>query len=159
MKPLLAIVMGSAADRAHSEKIAEASRRLGFEVEMRISSAHKTPLALMEILSGWEAQDRVTVVVTVAGRSNALSGFADAALSLPVIACPPPSEAFGGADLFSSIRMPSGVAPMLVLDPENAALAAAKIAGLAAPEFRERVRDERKAAAARIAADDAELPR
>jgi phosphoribosylaminoimidazole carboxylase PurE protein len=71
------------------------------------------------------------VYITVAGRSNALSGFVDAAVRAPVIACPPASTAFGGADLYSSLRMPSGVAPVLVLEPANAALAAAKILGLA----------------------------
>lgn len=65
--------------------------------------------------------------ITVAGRSNALSGFADANVVTPVIICPPYSSTFSGADLFSSIRMPSGVCPMLVLEPEGAALAAAKI--------------------------------
>ena len=65
--------------------------------------------------------------ITVAGRSNALSGFADANVVTPVIICPPYSGTFNGADLFSSIRMPSGVCPMLVQDPENAGLAAAKI--------------------------------
>ena len=68
--------------------------------------------------------------ITVAGRSNALSGFADANVCSPVIICPPYSSTFSGADLFSSIRMPSGVCPMLVLDPENAGLAAAKILAL-----------------------------
>ena len=48
----------------------------------------------------------------------------------PVIICPPYSNTFSGADLFSSIRMPSGVCPMLVLEPEGAGLAAAKILAL-----------------------------
>ena len=73
--------------------------------------------------------------ITVAGRSNALSGFTDGSVSAPVIACPPPSEAFGGADLYSSLRMPSGIAPAVVLEPANAALLAAKILGLSDPAF------------------------
>lgn len=48
----------------------------------------------------------------------------------PVIICPPYSSTYSGADLFSSIRMPSGVCPMLVLEPECAGLAAAKILAL-----------------------------
>ena len=71
--------------------------------------------------------------------SNALSGFADAQTHCPVIACPPYSDKFGGADLFSSVRMPSGVAPLTILNPENAALAAAKIIGLANPDVQEKV--------------------
>lgn len=71
--------------------------------------------------------------------SNALSGFTDAQTHCPVIACPPYSDKFGGADLYSSIRMPSGVAPLTVLSPENAALAAAKIMGLSNPDIQKRI--------------------
>jgi 5-(carboxyamino)imidazole ribonucleotide mutase len=44
-----------------------------------------------------------------------------------VIACPPYSEKYGGADVFSSLRVPSGVASLVTIEPEGAALAAAKI--------------------------------
>jgi len=81
------------------------------------------------------------VFITIAGMSNALSGFTDAQTHCPVIACPPYSEKFGGADLYSSIRMPSGVAPLTVLSPENAALAAAKILGLSNPGIQKRIID------------------
>ncbi|MEN6363939.1 MAG: AIR carboxylase family protein [Rectinema sp.] len=157
MNALVAIVMGSASDRSHADRIAAAARGFGLDVEMRISSAHKTPLALLEILESWERDPRPKVIITVAGRSNALSGFADAAVSVPVIACPPPSDAFSGADVFSSLRMPSGVAPMLVLDPANAALAAAKILGVADPEIRRRVAAWKKGQVEKIEADDTSL--
>ena len=85
-------------------------------------------------MNDYEADPRPKVYITVAGRSNALSGFVDGAVSAPVIACPPPSEAFGGADIFSSLRMPSGIAPAVVLEPANAALLAAKILGLVDPD-------------------------
>ena len=68
--------------------------------------------------------------ITVAGRSNALSGFIDATILSPVIICPPYSSSFNGSDLYSSIHMSSGICPMIVLDPENACLAAAKILAL-----------------------------
>jgi phosphoribosylaminoimidazole carboxylase PurE protein len=76
------------------------------------------------------------VYITVAGRSNALSGFVDAQVTAPVIACPPESEAFGGLDILSSLRMPRGVAPLVVLEPENAALAAAKMLGMVSAGMR-----------------------
>ena len=85
------------------------------------------------MLAAYEQDPRPKVYITVAGRSNALSGFTDGAVSAPVIACPPPSEAFGGADIYSSLRMPSGIAPAVVLEPANAALLAAKILGLGDP--------------------------
>jgi 5-(carboxyamino)imidazole ribonucleotide mutase len=46
---------------------------------------------------------------------------------------------FSGLDILSSLRMPSGVAPMVVLEPENAALAAAKMLGLACGRVKEAV--------------------
>ncbi len=91
------------------------------------------------LLETLRADPRPKVYITVAGRSNALSGFTDGAVIAPVIACPPPSEAFGGADIYSSLRMPSGIAPAVVLEPANAALLAAKILGLVDPEVTARV--------------------
>ena len=93
----------------------------------------------------------------MAGRSNALSGFTDGAVAAPVIACPPPSEAFGGGDVYSSLRMPSGIAPALVLEPANAALLAAKILGLADPAVAAKVAAHQKTQAERIAEDDRSL--
>lgn len=152
--PLVVILMGSKSDEAHCQKIAEAARGFGLEVVLRIGSAHKTPEHALAILRDYEADPRPKVFVTVAGRSNALSGFADGAVSAPVIACPPPGEAFGGADIFSSLRMPSGIAPAVVLDPANAALLAAKILGLSDPAVRANVLEFQKRQAARILDDD-----
>jgi 5-(carboxyamino)imidazole ribonucleotide mutase len=122
------IIMGSGADREHCNKIGAMLKSLGVEYIMRVASAHKVPLKALEIVRSYEKEP--VVFITVAGRSNALSGFVDANTFRPVIACPPYGDRFGGADVFSTIRMPSGVAPMLVLEPAEAALAAAKILAL-----------------------------
>jgi 5-(carboxyamino)imidazole ribonucleotide mutase len=151
---LVVILMGSKADIAHCAKIAEAARGFGLDVITRIGSAHKTPEHVLNLLREYEADPRPKVYITVAGRSNALSGFTDGAVSAPVIACPPPSEAFGGADVFSSLRMPSGIAPAVVLDPGNAALLAAKILGLGDAAVREKVLEFRRKQAAKILNDD-----
>lgn len=74
-----------------------------------------------------------------------------------MIICPPYSEAFAGADLYSSIRMPSGVCPMLVLDPANAGLAAAKILALVAPEVRAKIEAFQTENAQKLYIADAEL--
>lgn len=129
-RPLVPVLMGSAADLPFCRKIVAALDALGIESTMRIASAHKVPATLLALLERWEESDRPVVYIAVAGRSNALSGVLDCAVQSPVVSCPPPSDAFGGADLFSSIRMPSGVAPALVLEPANAALMAAKIFAL-----------------------------
>ncbi|MBN1122642.1 MAG: AIR carboxylase family protein [Anaerolineae bacterium] len=154
MQPPVTIIMGSCADLDHCQQIAAALRDLGIDSQMRIGSAHKTPEHLLTILAACESDPRPRVYITVAGRSNALSGFVDAQVTAPVIACPPPSDRFGGADLFSSIRMPGGVAPALVLEPSGAALFAAKILALSNPSIRERIAALQDANRQKIITDD-----
>ena len=157
MKPLVIILMGSKADLEHCNKISEACKQFGIETVLRIGSAHKTAEHALAILREYEADPRPKVYITVAGRSNALSGFTDGAVSAPVIACPPPGEAFGGADVYSSLRMPSGVAPALVLEPVNAALLAAKIFGQYNEDVLAQVKAYQKRQAEKIIADDGDV--
>ena len=155
MTSLVVILMGSKADEAHCSKIAEAARGFGIEVAVRIGSAHKTPEHVSQLLRDYESDPRPKVYITVAGRSNALSGFTDGSVTAPVIACPPASDSFGGADVFSSLRMPSGIAPAVVLEPANAALLAAKILGLSDAAVKAKVVAYQKQQADKIIADDA----
>jgi phosphoribosylcarboxyaminoimidazole (NCAIR) mutase len=78
-------------------------------------------------------------------------------VSAPVIACPPYSEKFGGADLFSSLRMPSGVAPAVVIEPAGAALLAAKILAAGDAGLRDRVRAAQRAQTDAILSADEEM--
>jgi 5-(carboxyamino)imidazole ribonucleotide mutase len=134
------IILGSPSDTARGQQIAQAMERFAIPWEMRVASAHKTPQHLLELLERYEADPHPKVYITVAGRSNALSGLVDAQVSAPVIACPPSSDEFAGGDILSSLRAPSGVAPAVVLEPENAALLAAKMLGLAEADLQEKVR-------------------
>ncbi len=133
------IIMGSASDREHADKIAAALDEFGISCETRVASAHKHTQQLLDMLAEYEADPRRKVYITVAGRSNALSGMVDANVTAPVIACPPLSPAWAAVDVFSSLRMPSGVAPAVVLEPAGAALLAAKMLALADEAVRERV--------------------
>lgn len=133
------IIMGSKGDLEHSKKIAGVLEKFGVDYQLRIASAHKVPLKALDILREYEKDD--VVFITVAGRSNALSGFVDAQTNRPVIACPPYSEKFSGADIFSTIRMPSGVCPLFILEPEEAGLAAVKILALIDKNLAQRVKD------------------
>src|SRR6188474_3540197 len=155
--PLVIILMGSKADLEHCTKISDACQQFGLEIVMRVGSAHKTSEHALAILREYEADPRPKVYITVAGRSNALSGFTDGFVSAPVIACPPPSDSFGGADIYSSLRMPSGIAPAVVLEPVNAALLAAKIFGVADPTIQAQVRDFQARQAGKIIDDDQSL--
>jgi len=149
--PFVVILMGSPADREHAGKIVSTLDALGVESVQRVGSAHKTPEHVIAILREYEADPRPKVWVTIAGRSNALSAFVEAFVGSPVISCPPLSMP---EDVWSSLRMPADVAPLVVLEPANAAIAAAKILGLADPTITERVNDFRaKKYAAVVAAD------
>lgn len=131
--------MGSKADLEWAKQISNVLNSFKIETVARIASAHKVPLKCYNLIKEYEKEN--VVFITIAGMSNALSGFTDAQTYCPVIACPPYSDKFAGADLFSSIRMPSGVAPLTILSPENAALAAAKILGLSNPEVQKQIID------------------
>lgn len=149
------IFMGSSSDSAHRAKIVEWLEKFGVAHETRIASAHKTPRVLLDALESLEKDPDALAYITIAGLSNALSGMADYATLKPVVACPPSSSEFAGADIFSSLRMPPGVACATVLDPRNAALFAAKIIALVDPEVRSKIAAFRQSQIAALMADDA----
>lgn len=149
------ILMGSASDAAHGGRITEWLDKFGILHETRIASAHKNPRVLLNILDELEKDESVAVYITVAGLSNALSGMVDCATVKPVLACPPSLSELGGADIFSSLRMPPGVACATVLDPRNAALFAAKVIALGDSEVRSRIRAFRESQRADLGAADA----
>jgi phosphoribosylaminoimidazole-succinocarboxamide synthase len=156
-RPLVPILMGSRSDLEHGMKVKNALAELGVASELRVASAHKSPGLLLEVLDGYESDPRPKVYIAIAGRSNALSGMLCAAVSAPVVSCPPYSDRFGGADVFSSLRMPSHVAPALVLDPENAAFFCAKVLSLMAADVRWKVAAVQQASRDKLRHDDAEL--
>lgn len=138
-RPLVVILAGSKADEAHYQTIAQTAAEFDLDVVIRIGSAHKTPEHALSILKQYENDTRAKVYITVAGRSNALSGFVDGSVNAPVIACPPLSEQYATVDIFSSLRMPSGISPAVVLEPKNAAFLAARILGLTDENVRKKV--------------------
>ena len=83
---------------------------------------------MLEILK--EFENEKIIYVTVAGRSNALSAFIDGNTTKPVIAIPPYSEKYGGTDIYSSLRVPSGIGSVVTIEPEGAAIAVTKILAL-----------------------------
>ncbi len=151
------IIMGSKADLSHGQAIADALAALEIDSELRVASAHKATRYLLGVLAAYEEDGRPKVYVTVAGRSNALSALVDANVTWPVIACPPYSGSFAGADIYSSLRLPSGVAPAVVLEPKSAALLAAKMFGLGDAALRDRIAAAQKGYRDTIEADDQEL--
>lgn len=131
--------MGSEKDLDFCSEISEHLKAFNLGCELRVASAHKTPERVLEVLREYEGEN--VVYITVAGRSNALSAFVDANTVRPVIACPPYSERFGGADIYSSLRVPSGIGSVVTIEPEGAAIAAAKIFALQDQELVRSIRD------------------
>ncbi|MEA3345215.1 MAG: AIR carboxylase family protein [Chloroflexota bacterium] len=157
MDPLVVIVMGSRSDLEHARQIQAALAEFDLTSELRVASAHKSARHLLQLLTDYESRKRPLVYIAVAGRSNALGGLIDANTTWPVINCPPYSDRFGGADIFSSLRMPCGVACLTVLEPQAAALAAAKILALHNPALAQLVRSYQKSLESTIVQDDEEV--
>jgi len=139
MKGKAVVLMGSERDLEFCREIAKHLKALTVEYEFRAASAHKTPMRVLEILKEFESEK--VVYITVAGRSNALSAFVDANTSKPVIACPPYSDKYAGVDVYSSLRVPSGIGSVVTIEPDGAAIAAAKILAVDDKTLENRIKD------------------
>lgn len=122
------IISGSKADQEWVNKIEAALDTQGIAHEWEPCSAHKETRRLLELIDKWENSGDSIVYVTVAGRSNALSGVVACNVKHPVLAVPP----FKDKDDFmvninSTLQMPSNTPVLTVLEPENAAQAIARI--------------------------------
>ncbi|MEM2912630.1 MAG: AIR carboxylase family protein [Candidatus Bathyarchaeia archaeon] len=140
-KEKIVVLMGSDKDFAFASRIGVFLQEAGFpvECEYEVASAHKTPKRLLDILQSQEKTGDNIVFITVAGLSDALSGIVAGNTRYPVIACPPDSEKYGWAKVFSSTMTPKGVAVAYVPEPENAALMALKILALSNPKLQEKI--------------------
>ena len=123
------IIMGSKSDEPHAKKITNKLDEYGITWEQHAASAHKQPLKVLEILeSNKDGKD--IVYITIAGRSNALSGFVAANCEFPTLGCPPFSDkADMLVNIHSTLQMPSNTPVLTVLDPGNCALAVKRIFG------------------------------
>ncbi len=156
MPAQIIIIMGSKSDLAHAQAAAKTLKALEISYHMRICSAHKATQRLLQLLQEYE-QTGPLVYITIAGRSNALSAVVDANTRYPVIACPPYSDRFGGMDILSSLRLPSGIASPTILEPEGAALLAAKILALSDPQLAQRLHDYKQRLTAELVQADQEV--
>lgn len=125
------VVMGSGSDREYAGKIAQVCKRYGVQVVQRVCSAHKTTSETLSIIAQYEGDGVPTVFVAVAGRSNGLGPVIAGNTTLPVINAPPCGADWAAQDIWSSVRMPSGLGCSTVLSAEEAALAAVKTLSVA----------------------------
>ena len=124
------IIMGSTSDEPHAKKITDKLDEYGITWEQYAASAHKEPLKVLEILDTNKDGNDI-VYITIAGRSNALSGFVAANSEFPTLGCPPFSDkADMLVNIHSTLQMPSNTPVLTVLDPGNCALAVKRIFGV-----------------------------
>ena len=124
------IIMGSASDEPHAKKITD--KLDGYEIswEQHAASAHKQPLKVLEILDA-NKDSKDIIYITIAGRSNALSGFVAANSEFPTLGCPPFSDKSDMLiNIHSTLQMPSNTPVLTVIDPGNCALAVKRIFGV-----------------------------
>ena len=124
------IIMGSTSDEPHAKKITDKLNEYNIKWEQHAASAHKQPLKVLEILQANKNKQDI-IYITIAGRSNALSGFVAANSEFPTIGCPPFSDKSDMlVNIHSTLQMPSQTPVLTVIDPGNCALAVKRIFGV-----------------------------
>ena len=135
-------LLGSKSDADYAQKIADVLNEFDIPSEVVVASAHKVPEKVVEEVEKLNADPQPQVVITVVGMSNGLGGVVAGSCIHPVVNCPPLEtlEEYM-VDLHSSLRMPSDVPVMTVLNPKNAALSAIKILAETDEGLQQKVRD------------------
>ncbi len=124
------IIMGSTSDETHAKRITDKLDEYGIAWEQHAASAHKEPLKVLDILNA-NKENKDIIYITIAGRSNALSGFVAANSEFPTLGCPPFSDkADMLVNIHSTLQMPSMTPVLTVVDPGNCALAVKRIFGV-----------------------------
>ena len=125
LNEFVVVLAGSVSDRAHVEKIQKCLKDQNVYSRAHFSSAHKNTREVLGLIDGYNSMwgRRRVVFVTVAGRSNALSGVTACNTPYPVIACPPFSDKVDQiVNINSTLQCPSKVPVMTILEPGNVAI-------------------------------------
>ena len=129
------ILSGSESDNSHVLKLTAALTKENIKSFAFVASAHKNTEKVLAIIKKYDnidehehKQSRKIIWITVAGRSNALSGVVAANSKYPVIACPPFADKMDMmVNINSTLQCPSMVPVMTILEPSNVALSIKKI--------------------------------
>jgi 5-(carboxyamino)imidazole ribonucleotide mutase len=151
--PLVGVILGSTSDWETMQHTVETLKRLEVPYEVRVLSAHRTPAALDEYVSGFEERGG-QVVVAAAGGAAHLAGVVAAKTLLPVLGVPMGTQLGGLDSLLSIVQMPAGI-PVGTLaigraGAANAALLAAAILARSDPQIEMRLRQYRKEQAQKV---------
>ena len=158
-EPVVGIIMGSSSDLPVMEQAAGVLTEFGIDHEVRVVSAHRSPLRMVEYAR--TARERgLKVVIAGAGGAAHLPGMVASLTTLPVIGVPVPTKHLGGVDsLHSIVQMPGGVpvATMAIGGARNAGLMAVRMLSLADEVLASRLAEDQLALEQFAAAQDAEL--
>ena len=156
---LVAVVMGSDSDLPTMQPAVEMLQRLGVEAEVRVLSAHRTPLEMVEFAQA-AAGRGFKVIIAGAGGAAHLPGMVASLTVLPVIGVPVQTRALSGVDsLHSIVQMPAGipVATVAIGNGANAGLLAAQILATADSALAARLAEYHQSLHDQVAAKDARL--
>lgn len=131
-KPVVGIIMGSDSDLPVMEKAFDVCKEFSVPFEVRIISAHRTPLVIKEYAET-AIKRGLKVIIAGAGGAAHLAGVAASFTTLPIIGVPVQSKSLNGLDsLLSMVQMPPGVpvATVAIDGAKNAALLAIQILAL-----------------------------
>ena len=130
---------GSESDTA--EPFSRALGELAEMMTMVTCSVHKEPVAAAATLQRMTQEVPDSVVIAYIGRSNGAGPTLSAMTTIPVITVPASAKEFP-EDVWSSLRAPSKVPVMTVLEPDNAVLAALQILSARNPRLYAHLRQE-----------------
>ncbi|MGH6769692.1 MAG: phosphoribosylaminoimidazolesuccinocarboxamide synthase, partial [Xanthobacteraceae bacterium] len=130
---------GSESDR--TDAFSHALGELADLMTIVTCSIHKEPVRGASVLHRMIQEVPDTVVIANIGRSNGAGPVLSAMSTVPVITVPASAKDFP-EDVWSSLRAPSNVPVMTVLEPANAVLAALQILSARNPRIYARVRGE-----------------
>jgi 5-(carboxyamino)imidazole ribonucleotide mutase len=157
--PRVAVIMGSDSDLPTLKPAVAALEELGVNVEVRVLSAHRTPLEMVDF-ARHAKQLGFRVIVAGAGGAAHLPGMVASLTTLPVIGVPVKSRALSGVDsLHSIVQMPGGipVATVAIGGGLNAGLLAAQILAISDSALSERLEAYRQQLHDVVVAKDARL--
>ncbi len=139
--PRQRIILWRGSEKDKTEVFAEALGELADMMTVVTCSVHKEPVNAAGIFHRMVQEIPDTVVIAYIGRSNGAGPVLSAMSTVPVITVPASIKEFPD-DLWSSLRAPSAVPVMTVLDPANAVLAALQILSGRNPQLYAKVRGE-----------------
>ena len=163
--PPVAIIMGSDSDWPTLKPAAEACAEFGIACDVRVVSAHRTPLDMVRFARTAHTRG-LRVIIAGAGGAAHLPGMVASLTPLPVIGVPVESNSLKGLDsLFSIVQMPGGVpvATVAIGGGRNAGLLAVQILGAGDAALRQKIVEFKKRLSAESRAKNrklqVELPR